>query len=65
MSNNNNNQIPFQVENLVTNLLNPKESVHLRQNYRIRLEAIKEHIERSMKKFDNELYMTNTRKKRV
>jgi hypothetical protein len=62
---NNNNDIPFQVEHLVTSLLNQKESVHLRQNYRLRLESIKEHIEKSLKRYDNELYMTNTRRKKV
>ena len=57
--------IPFQVEHLINSLLNQKENVHLRQNYRMRLERIKESIEKSIKRYDNELYMANTRKKRA
>lgn len=60
-----NNEVPFQIEHLINNLLNQKESVHIRQNYRQRLETIKETIEKSVRKFDNELYMSNTRKKRA
>jgi metal-responsive CopG/Arc/MetJ family transcriptional regulator len=60
-----NNEVPFQIEHLINNLLNQKESVHIRQNYRQRLETIRDAIEKSVRKFDNELYMSNTRKKRA
>jgi hypothetical protein len=60
-----NNEVPFQIEHLINNLLNQKESVHIRQNYRQRLETIRDVIEKSVRKFDNELYMSNTRKKRA
>ncbi len=60
-----NNEVPFQIEHLINSLLNKNESVYIRQNYRQRLETIKETIEKSVKKFDNELYMSNTRKKRA
>ena len=60
-----NNEVPFQIEHLITNLLNQKENVYIRQNYRQRLETIRETIEKSVKKFDNELYVANTRKKRA
>ena len=56
--------IPFQVEHLVNSLLDNKENVYLRQNYRQRLVNIQEAIEKSLRKFDNELYMANTRKRR-
>jgi hypothetical protein len=59
------NDLPFQVEHLINSLLNTKENVHLRQNYRIRLDSIRESIEKSIKKYDNELYMANTKKKRA
>lgn len=59
------NEVPFQIEHLINSLLNQKENVHLRQNYRMRLETIKEAIDKSIKKYDNELYMSNTRKKRA
>jgi hypothetical protein len=59
------NEVPFQVEHIISSLLNQKENIHLRQNYRQRLVSIKEAIDKSIKKYDNELYMSNTRKKRA
>ncbi len=60
-----NNEVPFQIEHLITNLLNQKENVYIRQNYRARLESIRDAIDKSLKKYDNELYISNTRKKRA
>ena len=60
-----NNEVPFQIEHLINSLLNQKENVHIRQNYRNRLETIKEAIDKSLKKYDNELYTSNNRKKRA
>lgn len=60
-----NNEVPFQIEHLINSLLNQKENVHIRQNYRNRLESIKDAIDKSIKKYDNELYISNTRKKRA
>jgi metal-responsive CopG/Arc/MetJ family transcriptional regulator len=60
-----NNEVPFQIEHLISSLLNQKENVHIRQNYRNRLETIKDAIDKSLKKYDNELYTSNTRKKRA
>lgn len=57
--------IPFQIENIINNLVNQKENIHLRQNYRQRLVNIQEAIDKALKKYDNELYMANTRKKRA
>ena len=57
--------IPFQIENIINNLVNQKENIHLRQNYRQRLVNIQEAIDKALKKYDNELYMSNTRKKRA
>ena len=60
-----NNEVPFQIEHLINSLLNKNESVYIRQNYRQRLETIRETIEKSVKKFDDELYVANTKKKRA
>lgn len=57
--------IPFQIEHIINSLLNAKESVHLRQNYRQRLVNIQEAIDKSLKKYDNELYMANTKRKKA
>ena len=61
----NSNEVPFQVEHLINSLLNQKENVHLRQNYRHRLVTIREVIDKSLKKFDTELYNSNSKKKRA
>lgn len=58
-------EIPFQIEHLVNSLLNAKESVHLRQNYRQRLVNIQEVLDKAIKKYDNELFMANSRKKKA
>jgi hypothetical protein len=60
-----NNEVPFQIEHLINSLLNKNENIHIRGNYRMRLEVIKEAIDKSIKKYDNELYVSNTRKKRA
>lgn len=57
--------IPFQVEHIINNLLDKKESVHLRQNYRQRLVSIQESVDKAIRMYDNELLMTNSRKKRA
>lgn len=59
-----NHEVPFQIEHLINSLLNQKESVYIRQNYKQRLETIKEAIDKSIKKYDNELYLSNTGKKK-
>ena len=59
-----NNQVPFQIEHLINNLLNKSENVYIRQNYRARLESIKDAIDKSLKKYDNELYIANTQGKK-
>lgn len=59
-----NNEVPFQIEHLINSLLNKNENVYIRQNYRQRLDTIREAIDKSIKKFDNELYMSNTQGKK-
>lgn len=59
-----NNEVPFQIEHLINSLLNKSENVYIRQNYRVRLESIKEAIDKSLKKYDNELYIANTQGKK-
>lgn len=56
--------IPFQIENLITSLLNTKENVYIRQNYRQRLVSIQEALDKALKKYDNELYIANTQGKK-
>ena len=60
-----NNEVPFQIEHLINSLLNKSENVHIRGNYRARLETIKETIDKAIKKYDNEAYITKVGKKRA
>ena len=60
-----NNEVPFQIEHLINSLLNKNENVHIRGNYRARLETIKETIDKAIKKYDNEAYITKVGKKRA
>ena len=60
-----NNEVPFQIEHLINSMLNKNENVHIRGNYRQRLETIKEAIDKAVKKYDNEAYITKVGKKRA
>ena len=59
-----NNEVPFQIEHLINSLLNKKENIYIRQNYRHRLVAIQEALDKAIKKYDNELLLTNTQGKK-
>ena len=60
-----NNEVPFQIEHLINSLLNQKENVHIRQNYRNRLVTIKEALDKAIRLYDNELYMANSKRKKA
>ena len=47
--------IPFQVTDLIQNMLNKQDSRNIRNNYRMRLDAIRQACDISIKKFDNEM----------
>lgn len=57
-----NNNVPFQVQQIIQSLLNPKDSVHLRGNYRLRLVEIREEIDKAIRRYDNELMLSGTPK---
>lgn len=59
-----NNEVPFQIEHLINSLLNKKENIYIRQNYRNRLVTIQEALDKAIKKYDNELLLTNTQGKK-
>ena len=60
-----NNEVPFQIEHIINSMLNKKENVHIRGNYRHRLVTIKEAIDKSIRLYDNELHMSNNRKRKA
>jgi hypothetical protein len=47
--------VPFQVQQLLTALKDKKERVHIRGNYRNRLDAIKRAIDNAIKEYDTEM----------
>jgi hypothetical protein len=47
--------VPFQVQTLITNLNDKKERVHVRGNYRMRLESIKRACEKAIMEYDVEM----------
>lgn len=59
------NEVPFQIENLINSILNKNENVYIRGNYRQRLVNIQEAIDKAIRLYDNELYMTNSKRKKA
>jgi hypothetical protein len=52
--------IPFQVMHLIDQMLNKQDNVHVRANYRQRLDSIRKTIDQSIKKYDNEMLMASS-----
>lgn len=62
-----NQNIPFQVESIIKNLLDPKENIYIRSNYRQRLDIIREEISKAVEMYDKEFNVeqaVNRHKKR-
>jgi hypothetical protein len=45
-------------------MLSPKDNVHLRGNFRFRLDSIRAAIDKAIKKYDNEAFLANSTKKK-
>lgn len=56
------NDIPFQVESLIKQMLDKNEKLHVRTNFRNRLDSIRDALNASIKEFDNELFISNIQK---
>ena len=54
--------VPFQVQNLIDSMLNNKDNVYLRGNFRGRLEYIREQIDLAIKKYDREVMLKDAEK---
>lgn len=48
--------VPYQVQQIIDNMLNKKDNVHIRFNYRTRLDIIRLEIEKAIRKYDNEIF---------
>lgn len=57
-------EVPFQVQQLMSALKDNKERVHIRGNYRMRLEGIKKAIDKAINEYDTEMGTGNTFKRR-
>lgn len=53
-------EVPFQVQTLISSLKNKQERVHIRGNYRQRLEGIKKAIDSAINEYDTEMGAVNT-----
>lgn len=57
--------IPFQVQHLIDSMLNPKDNVYVRGNYRNRLDTIQTTINAAIKKYDSEVYVADQQKRKA
>ena len=57
------NNVPYQVQQIIEGLLNPRDNLYVRGNYRMRLDEIKIAIEQAMRKYDNEVMLSEGIKK--
>lgn len=68
MNNDNDNdtsaELPFQVQNLIDQMLKKSDNLYIRGNFRSRLGQIAKAVDQANKKYDNELMVTNISKNR-
>lgn len=55
-----NNNVPYQVQQIIESMLNQKDNIYIRGNYRSRLDIIREEINKAIRKYDNEVYLSDT-----
>jgi hypothetical protein len=57
--------IPFQIQNILDSMLNPKENIYVRGNYRNRLDIIRTEINMAIAKYDNEVISADFKKRKA
>ena len=57
-------ELPFQVQSLIDQMLNKNDNLYIRGNFRSRLGQIAKAVDQAIKKYDNELVVTNISKNR-
>lgn len=63
-----NDNVPFQLQNIIDGMLNKKDNVYVRGNYRSRLDIIRSEIDKAIRVYDNEKYAADvghTKRKRA
>ena len=58
-------EVPFQVQTLITALRNKSERVHVRGNYRQRLEGIRKAIDKAINDYDTEMGTTTIKRRKT
>lgn len=56
--------LPYQVQQLIQDMLHGKENVYLRGNYRLRLDEIRGVIDTAIKKYDAEVASVEAKRKK-
>lgn len=56
--------VPFQVQHLIDSMLNPRDNVYLRGNFRTRLDYVREQINLAISKYDKEVMLSNATEKK-
>jgi hypothetical protein len=56
--------VPFQVQSLIDQMMDKQEKSHIRDNYRMRLESIRDSIDISLRKYKNDDMMHNRVKRK-
>lgn len=56
--------VPWQVQTLILSLRDKRERVHIRGNYRMRLDSIKAAIESAINDYDREMGTPQVRRKK-
>jgi len=54
--------VPFQVQHLIDSMLNTKDNVYLRGNFRARLDYVREQINSAISKYDKEVMLKDAEK---
>lgn len=53
------NNIPYQVQQIIDGMLNTRDNVYVRGNYRMRLNELKISIEQAIRKYDQEVILSD------
>jgi len=59
-----NDAVPFQVQHLIDSMLNSKDNVFVRGNFRTRLVTIRDEIDKALKDYDRESFSISEQLKR-
>lgn len=57
-----NTNVPYQLQQIIDSMLNSKDNVYIRGNYRMRLDTIKSEIDKAIRKYDHEVHMADMSK---